>query len=76
MLSRWFPKLKTTGQTRNVRFRRSLVRSVLLVLLLTSLFPVLLIGGLNTLRSRQLLREQANQQTERIVSQEVAQIEQ
>ena len=76
MLSRWFPTLKAAGQTRNLRFRQSLVRSVLLVLLLTSLFPVLLIGGLNTVRSRQLLREQANQQTERIVSQEVAQIDQ
>lgn len=66
---------KDKDQKKDRRFQRSLVRNVVTALLLTSLIPLLIIGVLNVFRSRELLRKQVSQQTERIVAHEVAQVQ-
>lgn len=74
MFSKRIPLLKPRQGTKEVRFRRSLVRTVLIVFLLTSLFPILLIGTLNMVRSRDLLRRQVSRQSEDLLSHEISQI--
>lgn len=74
MLSQWVSRLKTGRQLTDTRFRRSLVRNVLIVLLLSSLFPILLIGALNMVRSREMLRQQASYQADNILAYEINQI--
>ena len=76
MLSRWVPLLRPKRQTNDARSRHSLVTTALVVMLLASLFPLLLIGTLNMLRSRSLLREQLNSQAGSLLSHEINQINQ
>lgn len=76
MISRWVPSVRTRGKTRQTRFKRSLVRTILVALLLISLFPVILIGTLNYFRTRDLLRQQANNQLKNIGGQAVEQLNQ
>jgi len=49
------------------RFRGSLARSVLLLLLLLSLLPAAIISSVNYFRSRQLLHDQTGAQLETII---------
>lgn len=74
MLSRWVPLLRPKGQISDDGFRHSLVSTVLIVLLLTSLFPLLVIGTLNMVRSRNLLRNQLTGQASSILNQQINQI--
>lgn len=71
MLARWVPLLRNRGRRGNKPFQRSLVRNVLIILLLTSLIPIILIGTLNTFRSRSMRYQQVNEQTDRILANEV-----
>ena len=64
MLPKWVPLLRPLTQPRNVQFNQSLVRNVAVVILLTSLIPVLIMGALNSSRSREMLRQQVTRQLE------------
>lgn len=70
-MHRRVPFLKQPKTAGEKRFNHSLVRTVLLGLLLASLFPVVLIGSLTYFRSRDLLRNQTARQMESMVSKEV-----
>lgn len=70
-MHRRVPFLKQPKTAGEKRFNHSLVRTVLLGLLLASLFPVMLIGSLTYFRSRDLLRNQTARQMESMVSKEV-----
>lgn len=76
MLSRWVPLLRPRSQPRQTRLKHSLLRDVLFVLLFISLLPLLLIGTLNFLRTRQMLEQQISRQMESIVNREVNQLDQ
>ncbi len=76
MLSRWVPLHRPRFRPKDTRFKQSLIRTVLVVLLFISLIPLLLIGTLNILRTRDLLGRQVSRQLESIVNHEVEQINQ
>lgn len=58
------PLAQTEGEEK--QFTGSLIRRVLVVLLLTTLIPLLLIGTLNHFRSRDMLRQQMQRQLDHI----------
>src|SRR5512135_2127737 len=74
MLSRWVPFLRPRARPRETRFKRSLVRNFLIILLLVSLIPILLIGTLNYFRTREMLRNQVSRQIESMVHNSTAQL--
>ena len=74
MLPKWVPLLRPLTQPRNVQFNQSLVRNVAVVILLTSLIPVLIMGALNSSRSREMLRQQVTRQLEKLLVHETSQI--
>lgn len=76
MVSRWVPSIRPRGRTVQRGYKRSLVRTILIALLLISLFPVFLIGTLNYFRTRNLLHQQANHQLENLAGQAVEQLDQ
>ena len=63
MRSRWVTLLKRY-RPRETRYKHSLIRNVLIVLLLVSLIPILLVGTLNFFRTRNMLTQQASRQLE------------
>ncbi len=69
-------KWQQSSPAHEVSHRNSLVRTLLVILLLSSLFPVLLIGTLTFFRSRELLHDQASRQVENVVKKEVDQFRQ
>lgn len=56
--------------------RTSLVQIVLVVLLITSMLPVLIVGSLTFVRSRTMLRSQVSRQMESVVSKNLEQVQQ
>jgi PAS domain S-box-containing protein len=76
MLSRWIASLRPRYRPRETRYKHSLIRNVLIVLLLISLIPIILIGTLNYLRTQQMLEQQISRQLESIVNTEVEQLNQ
>lgn len=71
---RWVKNLRHQDQPQKTQFTSSLRRSVVMILLLTSLFPILTIGAFNYLRSRGLLLDQVRNQIQRIVEYQVDEI--
>lgn len=76
MLQKWGPWNQSKQPNNPNQKRNSLVRVVLVILLLTSLFPVLLIGTLTFFRSRDMLRNQVSNQMENMIHNELTQIRQ
>ncbi len=71
MLSRLVALLRPRFRPRETRFKHSLIRNILVVLLLISLIPIILIGTVYYLHSRDILQNQVSRQLESIINQEV-----
>lgn len=76
MLQNWGPWKRSKQPNNPYLKRNSLVRMVLVILLVTSLFPVLLLGTLTIFRSRDMLRSQVSSQMENMIHNELSQIRQ